>query len=121
MYNILLVNTNRGFVMTVQDDSTQLKKGLLEMAVMKLIAGKPLYGYEIITQLEKVGMNVVQGTLYPLLTRLRKDELVTYSWQESTQGPPRKYYKLTPKGKTYLVSLAGEWQKLQSSLQLLFK
>jgi len=104
-----------------QDDATQFKKGLLELAVLKLIAGKPLYGYEIITHLEQVGILVVQGTLYPLLARLRKDGYVSYSWEESSAGPPRKYYELTTEGSTYLDKMSQEWKKLQKSINQLFK
>ncbi len=104
-----------------QDDSTQFKKGLLELAVLQLISRKPLYGYDIITQMEKVGIVVVQGTLYPLLTRLRKDGLVSYTWEESMSGPPRKYYELTAEGKQYLDRMSNEWRKLQDSINQLFK
>ncbi|OIP97553.1 hypothetical protein AUK40_02855 [Candidatus Wirthbacteria bacterium CG2_30_54_11] len=107
--------------MTNPDETTQFKKGLLELAVLKLVAQKPLYGYDIITQLEKAGLPVVQGTLYPLLTRLRKDELVSYSWEESPKGPPRKYYEITPKGQQYLDSQVLEWQKIQKSMNILFQ
>ncbi len=107
--------------MTNPDETTQFKKGLLELAVLKLIAIKPLYGYDIITQLDKAGLPVVQGTLYPLLTRLRKDELVSYTWEESQKGPPRKYYEITDRGKLYLDTQIQEWQKIQTSMNILFQ
>jgi len=77
--------------------STQLRKGFLALCVLKVCA-KPRYTTEIIATLHEVDMVVVEGTIYPLLSRLSKDGLLTYEWQESEQGPPRKYYHTTPLG-----------------------
>jgi PadR family transcriptional regulator PadR len=105
--------------MSIQDQSTQLKKGILELAVIRLISAGAMYGYEIITRLEEFGFEVVQGTLYPLLTRLHKEGLISYTWEESQQGPPRKYYELTEEGKAYLKGFAKEWEKISSSMKKL--
>ncbi|HNT29756.1 MAG TPA: PadR family transcriptional regulator [bacterium] len=105
--------------MADQEYTVQLRKGVLEIAVLLLITEKALYGYEIITQLERYGLEVVQGTLYPLLTRLHKEGLVDYSWEESQQGPPRKYYQLTEKGSEKLHAMVHDWKQMMDSMKKL--
>jgi PadR family transcriptional regulator PadR len=77
-----------------------------------VLDGKPLYASDIIGELKEARMIVVEGTLYPLLTRLKNDGLLTYKWEESSQGPPRKYYELTPEGRTFLGELETSWGEL---------
>ena len=94
----------------VENSKSQMRKGMLEYCVMLLLRHQPLYAADIITRLKDANMIVVEGTLYPLLNRLKKDALLKYEWQESTQGPPRKYYALTDGGLYLLQQLDASWQ-----------
>jgi PadR family transcriptional regulator PadR len=76
------------------------------------LKGKPVYAVNVIKGLREANMIVVEGTVYPLLTRLKNDGLLSYRWEESTQGPPRKYYELTKKGRDFLSELEGSWGEL---------
>lgn len=93
-----------------------MRKGMLEYSILLLLHRKAAYANDIIAQLKDVDMIVVEGTLYPLLTRLKKDGLLQYEWQESTQGPPRKYYALTADGELYLTELNRAWNEINSSI-----
>ena len=100
----------------------QLKKGVLEMLVLKLICEKPAYGYELLSELKKSSQGrfcLKEGTLYPILTRQKNAGLLTYRWEESPQGPPRKYYSLTDKGREYLASLDEAWEELVGQIQMI--
>lgn len=99
------------------DESTQLRKGALEIAVLALLRARPHYGGEVVEALSaRPGLDVSTGTVYPLLTRLRAGDLVTTTWAESPSGPPRKYYALTPAGRRRLTALAAAWRELSDSL-----
>jgi PadR family transcriptional regulator PadR len=91
--------------MNIENAKSQLRKGMLVYCVLLLIKGRRAYANDIIAKLKAVNLIVVEGTLYPLLTRLKKEGLLSYEWQESTQGPPRKYYSLTPEGVLFLQEL----------------
>ena len=100
----------------------QLKKGVLEMLVLKLICEKPAYGYELLSELKTFSQGrfcLKEGTLYPILTRQKNAGLLTYRWEESPQGPPRKYYSLTDKGREYLASLDEAWEELVGQIQMI--
>ena len=100
----------------------QLKKVVLEMLVLKLICEKPAYGYELLSELKKSSQGrfcLKEGTLYPILTRQKNAGLLTYRWEESPQGPPRKYYSLTDKGREYLASLDEAWEELVGQIQMI--
>ena len=84
--------------MNVDNVKSQMRKGMLEYCIMLLLHKEPAYASDIIQKLKEARLIVVEGTLYPLLTRLKNDDLLGYEWIESTQGPPRKYYRLTAKG-----------------------
>lgn len=84
--------------MNVDNVKSQMRKGMLEYCILLLLHREPSYASDIILNLKEAKLIVVEGTLYPLLTRLKNDDLLSYEWVESTQGPPRKYYRLTPKG-----------------------
>ena len=107
--------------MNIQADNvkSQMRKGMLEYCVMLLLRHQPLYAADIITRLKDANMIVVEGTLYPLLNRLKKDALLKYEWQESTQGPPRKYYALTDEGLDLLQQLDANWQDLSLTVKIL--
>lgn len=93
-----------------------MRKGMLEYCVMLLLHQEPAYASDIIQKLKEARLIVVEGTLYPLLTRLKNDDLLQYEWVESTQGPPRKYYKLTEKGELFLTELDCSWQELNATV-----
>ncbi|HNZ67927.1 MAG: PadR family transcriptional regulator [Prolixibacteraceae bacterium] len=98
--------------MNIENTKAQMRKGVLEYCILLVLDGKPLYASDIIAELKEARMIVVEGTLYPLLTRLKNDGLLTYRWEESSQGPPRKYYELTPDGRTFLGELEKSWYEL---------
>lgn len=98
-----------------------MRKGVLTYAVLLLLKDGKVYSSEIISALRQAELIVVEGTLYPLLSRLAKDNLLAYEWQESEQGPPRKYYWLTDDGKDVLTNLQAAYRKLHNSIQTLEK
>ena len=103
----------------VDNTKSQMRKGMLEYCIMLLLHHQPSYANDIIGRLKEAEMIVVEGTLYPLLNRLKKDGLLKYEWQESTQGPPRKYYVLTDEGKETLEQLDAAWGELESTIHTL--
>lgn len=102
--------------MYVENVKSQMRKGMLEYCIMLLLDRKPYYSSDIIDELERANLIVVEGTLYPLLSRLKKEGLLDYEWQESTAGPPRKYYKLTDEGLLVLAALDNAWCSLASTV-----
>jgi len=106
---------------TAGQSESQMRKGVLTYAVLLLLKDGKVYSSEIIKALRSAELIVVEGTLYPLLSRLAKDNVLAYEWQESEQGPPRKYYWLTEDGKALLVELKATYKKLHSSIQTLEK
>ena len=105
--------------MNTDNARSQMRKGMLEYCVMLLLRRSPGYANDIIERLRMADMIVVEGTLYPLLNRLKKDALLKYEWQESTQGPPRKYYALTDEGLDLLQQLDANWQDLSLTVKIL--
>ena len=102
--------------MNIDNAKSQMRKGMLEYCIMLLLRHRAAYASDIIASLKEAELIVVEGTLYPLLTRLKKDGLLGYEWQESTQGPPRKYYQLTEKGELFLGELEASWQELNDTI-----
>lgn len=102
--------------MNVDNVKSQMRKGMLEYCVLLLLHKKPAYASDIIQRLKEAKLIVVEGTLYPLLTRLKNDDLLGYEWIESTLGPPRKYYRLTEKGETFLSELENSWNELNETV-----
>lgn len=98
--------------MKLENTKAQMRKGVLEYCILLVLEEKPLYASDIIKALKEAKMIVVEGTLYPLLTRLKNSGLLAYRWEESTQGPPRKYYELTENGKKFLNELEESWTEL---------
>lgn len=97
---------------TLENTEAQMRKGILELVILSLLARNDAYASDIINELKQTKLIVVEGTLYPLLTRLKNGELLNYRWEESTQGPPRKYYTLTDKGREFLTQLDHTWDEL---------
>ncbi|NLO71340.1 MAG: PadR family transcriptional regulator [Porphyromonadaceae bacterium] len=98
--------------MNVENIKSQMRKGFLEYCILLILKKKSAYASDIITELKDAKLIVVEGTMYPLLTRLKNSELLEYRWEESTQGPPRKYYEVTKKGELFLNELDMVWQDL---------
>lgn len=94
-----------------------MRKGLLEYCILLILKDRAAYATDILNKLKEVQLIVVEGTLYPLLTRLKNDDLLGYEWIESTQGPPRKYYRLTPKGEGFLQELEAAWKELNETVE----
>ena len=105
--------------MNTDNTKSQMRKGMLEYCIMLLLKQQPCYANDIIQRLHEAEMIVMEGTLYPLLTRLKKDGLLSYEWQESTQGPPRKYYALSPEGEQFLEGLNAAWTELSATVNYL--
>ena len=102
--------------MDVNNVKSQMRKGMLEYCIMLLLHKEPAYASDIIQKLKEARLIVVEGTLYPLLTRLKIDDLLSYEWIESTQGPPRKYYKRTEKGEIFWGEWETSWQELNDTV-----
>ncbi len=102
--------------MNIEKTKAQMRKGVLEYCILSIIAETEVYASDIIFQLKEAELIVVEGTLYPLLTRLKNDNLLSYRWEESKSGPPRKYYNITETGKKLLDELDTGWQELVVSV-----
>ncbi|MCW3785744.1 PadR family transcriptional regulator [Marinilabiliaceae bacterium AAT] len=96
-----------------------MRKGVLEYCILSILSRSDKYASDIIAELKEAKMIVVEGTLYPLLTRLKNAGLLGYRWEESTQGPPRKYYELTESGKDFLKELDASWQELVDAVKFI--
>lgn len=101
----------------ISNVEAQMRKGILELCILNIIAQEEIYPSDIIAKLKESQLIVVEGTLYPLLTRLKNAGLLTYRWVESTSGPPRKYYKLTEEGEKCLAELNSSWQQLVNAVK----
>ena len=105
--------------MNIDNAKSQMRKGKLEYSVLLLLRQQPSYANDIIKRLKDADLIVVEGTLYPLLMRLKKDGLLSYEWRESLQGPPRKYYALTNDGTVALKAMDDTWTSLTRTVELL--
>ncbi|MFY7811633.1 MAG: PadR family transcriptional regulator [Flavobacterium sp.] len=102
--------------MNIENTKAQMRKGVLEYCILSVIKDKELYTSEIMDTLKNAKLLVVEGTIYPLLTRLKNDGILSYRWEESTSGPPRKYYGLTEIGKQFLSELNNTWSELSNAV-----
>lgn len=102
--------------MALDDKFTAIRKGLLEFLILKIVAAREVYVADILERLSDTEFATQEGTLYPLLSKMRRDGLVDYKWQESDAGPPRKYYQLTAKGKSQLGELNDYWKQLNATI-----
>lgn len=107
--------------MNLDNAKAQMKKGILEYCILSILSHKDSYASEIINELKASKLIVVEGTLYPLLTRQKNAGLLTYRWEESTQGPPRKYYTLTEIGSEFMKELDTSWQELVAAVESIRK
>jgi len=102
--------------MKIENTKAQMRKGILEYCILQVLSQKERYPSEIIDTLKSAKLIVVEGTLYPLLTRLKNAKLLDYRWEESSSGPPRKYYSLTKEGNHFLAELKSTWEELNSAV-----
>ena len=100
----------------MENTKQQMRKGILEFCILSVLKDQDLYASEILEHLKQAKLLVVEGTLYPLLTRLKNAELLQYRWEESTGGPPRKYFTLTEEGVAFLEELKLTWNELQHAI-----
>ncbi len=107
--------------MKIENTKAQMRKGVLEYCILSTLKKEDAYVAEILETLKGAKMLVVEGTIYPLLTRLKNAELLTYRWEESTSGPPRKYYSLTPNGQVFLEELRTTWHELENAVTIITK
>ena len=107
--------------MNTENTKAQMRKGVLEFCILSILSDGEHYPTEIIERMKEAKLLVVEGTLYPLLTRLKNDELLSYRWEESTSGPPRKYFKLTADGKKFLRELTDTWNDMNDSVMRIIK
>jgi PadR family transcriptional regulator PadR len=105
--------------MDLENTKAQMRKGILEYCILSILSRSSCYASDIIKELKDAKVIVVEGTLYPLLTRQKNAGLLSYRWEESPQGPPRKYYELTKEGKEYLTDLDESWNELVESVNLI--
>lgn len=106
-------------IMKIENTTAQMRKGILEFCILSLISGRDLYTSEILEALKNRKMLVVEGTIYPLLTRLKNANLLQYRWEESTSGPPRKYYSITAEGEAFLGELQTVWKELNQAVKMI--
>ena len=105
--------------MNIENTKAQMRKGVLEFCILSVLKDKDAYTSEILDTLKNAKLLVVEGTVYPLLTRLKNDGLLIYRWEESSSGPPRKYYGLTEEGTVFLNELNGTWKELADAVNII--
>jgi PadR family transcriptional regulator, regulatory protein PadR len=103
--------------MILDEKFAPIRKGLLEFILLKIIAAEKVYAADILKQLSSTEFATQEGTLYPLLSKMRREELLDYDWKESEAGPPRKYYELTAKGREQLRETSEYWQKINETVK----
>lgn len=102
--------------MNVDNTQSQMRKGVLEFCILSIIRNGEVYPSEISDKMKLAGLNILEGTLYPLLTRLKNASLLNYRWEESLSGPPRKYFSLTEEGEVFYQELATTWNQLSAAV-----
>ena len=105
--------------MNIENTASQMRKGVLEFCILSVIREGEAYPSDIIDKMKGANLNIFEGTLYPLLTRLKNAELLTYRWVESVSGPPRKYFSLTEKGANFYKELETTWNELANAVKML--
>jgi PadR family transcriptional regulator PadR len=105
--------------MNIDNTASQMRKGVLEFCILSIIKQGEAYPSDIIDKMKAANLNIFEGTLYPLLTRLKNADLLTYRWVESNSGPPRKYFSLTEKGAAFYKELETTWNELANAVKIL--
>lgn len=103
----------------IDNIKSQMRKGILEYCILEIIQSREVYATEILEELKNANLLVVEGTLYPLLTRMKNAGLLSYRWQESTSGPPRKYFCITDEGTALLAELEKEWIAITEAVSII--
>jgi PadR family transcriptional regulator PadR len=107
--------------MNIDNTASQMRKGVLEFCILSIIKQGEAYPSDIIEKMKAADLAILEGTLYPLLTRLKNADMLTYRWVESSSGPPRKYFSLTEKGAAFYQELESTWQQLSNAVQSVTK
>ena len=107
--------------MDIQNTQSQMRKGVLEFCILSVIRQGEVYPSDIVEEMKGANLNIFEGTLYPLLTRLKNADMLTYRWVESNSGPPRKYFSLTEKGQVFYNELEATWKELANAVNALAK
>lgn len=107
--------------MNIENTQSQMRKGILEFCILSIIRRGEAYPSDIVEEMKAASLQIFEGTLYPLLTRLKNAEMLTYRWVESSSGPPRKYFLLTQKGEAFYQELEKTWQELSHGVNTLTK
>ena len=102
--------------MNIENTQSQMRKGVLEFCILSVIKRGEAYPSDIIEEMKKANLNILEGTLYPLLTRLKNADLLSYRWVESSSGPPRKYFSLTEKGAKFYKELEDTWNEMANAV-----
>ena len=105
--------------MNIENTASQMRKGILEFCILSIIMQGEAYPSDIIEKMKSAGMNIFEGTLYPLLTRLKNAGLLNYRWVESNSGPPRKYFSLTETGAAFYKELESTWKEISQSVNMI--
>lgn len=103
--------------MNIENTQSQMRKGVLEFCILSIIQRAEAYPSDIIEEMKKAELHILEGTLYPLLTRLKNADLLSYRWVESLSGPPRKYFRLTEKGMEFYKELEATWRQLADAVE----
>ena len=105
--------------MNIENTQSQMRKGILEFCILSIIRRGEAYPSDIVDEMRGANLQILEGTLYPLLTRLKNSDMLTYRWVESNSGPPRKYFSLTPKGEEFYKELEATWNELANAVNSL--
>ncbi|HOA38770.1 MAG TPA: PadR family transcriptional regulator [Flavihumibacter sp.] len=105
--------------MNIENTQSQMRKGILEFCILSIIRRGEAYPSDIVDEMRAANLQILEGTLYPLLTRLKNADMLTYRWVESNSGPPRKYFSLTEKGNTFYQELEATWKELANGVKAL--
>ena len=105
--------------MDIQNTQSQMRKGVLEFCILSIIRQGEVYPSDLVERMKSANLHILEGTLYPLLTRLKNAGLLTYRWVESNSGPPRKYFSLTEKGAAFYKELEATWEELANAVKLI--
>ena len=119
MYHQLIGNTNEPHFMNIENTQSQMRKGILEFCILSIIRRGEAYPSDIVEEMHRANLQILEGTLYPLLTRLKNADMLAYRWVESNSGPPRKYFSLTPKVQEFYQVLEATWNELASAVNAL--
>jgi len=117
----IVLNKTKNKKMNIENTASQMRKGVLEFCILSIIKLGEAYPSDIIDMMKSANLNILEGTLYPLLTRLKNAELLTYRWVESNSGPPRKYFSLTEKGAEFYKELEATWLELAGAVETITK